>query len=402
MSRRSNTRRPMAWPQAWCCFRSSCCSGGPWPAAGSRRRCRDGSGRRIGADHRAVATGVPRLHAGCRSALARARRDGLVRPLGLRQDQLPARGGRTRARAAGPRAGQWRHLAGRRAAHLARHAPARPGLCVPGGQPVRASERARQHCLWVAAHRPGPAPGGAGAGRGGAGHRPADGAPPAGAVGRRGPPPPPAPPPPRVLWWAEPLAALDAPRKAELLPYLERLQRGLDIPVLYVSHALDEVARLAGHLVLLQAGRVLAQGRTEELLVRLDLPLAHGDAAATVIEGRVLRHDAQDHIATVAFAGGQLLLVSPAARAAGAPIRLRVQARDVSLALAAARESSILNILPATVVALAQDSPGQHMVALDVGPTRLLARVTQRSAQALALAPGQSVFAQIKGIAVID
>ncbi|MCW5238400.1 molybdenum ABC transporter ATP-binding protein [Verminephrobacter eiseniae] len=207
---------------------------------------------------------------------------------------------------------------------------------------------------------------------------------------------------PRLLLMDEPLAALDAPRKAELLPYLERLQRGLDIPVLYVSHSLDEVARLAGHLVLLQAGRVLAQGRTEELLARLDLPLAHGDAAATVIEGRVLRHDAQDHIATVAFAGGQLLLVSPAARAAGAPIRLRVQARDVSLALAAARESSILNILPATVAALAQDSPGQQMVALDVGPTRLLARVTQRSAQALALAPGRAVFAQIKGIAVID
>ena len=207
---------------------------------------------------------------------------------------------------------------------------------------------------------------------------------------------------PRLLLMDEPLAALDAQRKAEVLPYLERLHRTLAIPVLYVSHAIDEVARLAEHMVLMQDGRVLAQGRTDELIVRLDLPLAHGDAAATVIEGRVLQHDAHDHVATVAFNGGQLLLVSPTARATGEPIRLRVQARDVSLALAAPGDTSILNILPATVVALSEDSPGQLMVALDAGPTRLLARVTQRSAQALALAPGQAVFAQIKGIAIVQ
>lgn len=206
---------------------------------------------------------------------------------------------------------------------------------------------------------------------------------------------------PRLLLMDEPLAALDAQRKAELLPYLERLQRALEIPLLYVSHALDEVARLAAHMVLLRDGRVLAQGRTEDLIVRLDLPLAQGDAAAALIEGRVLAHDARDHIASVAFAGGKLLLVSPAALAVGELVRLRVQARDVSLALGAASDSSILNILPATVAALREDSPGQLMVALDAGATRLLARVTQRSAQALALAPGKAVFAQVKGIAIV-
>ena len=207
---------------------------------------------------------------------------------------------------------------------------------------------------------------------------------------------------PRLLLMDEPLAALDAQRKAEVLPYLEKLHRTLDIPVLYVSHSIDEVARLAEHLVLLQDGAVRAQGRTDELIVRLDLPLAHGDAAATVIEGTVLQHDVHDHITTVGFSGGQLQLVSPTPRTPGDRLRLRVQARDVSLARAAASETSILNSLPATVAALAEDSPGQLMVALDAGPTRLLARVTQRSAQALALAPGQSVFAQVKGIAVVN
>ena len=207
---------------------------------------------------------------------------------------------------------------------------------------------------------------------------------------------------PRLLLMDEPLAALDAQRKAEVLPYLEKLHRTLDIPVLYVSHSIDEVARLAEHMVLLQDGAVRAQGRTDELIVRLDLPLAHGDAAATVIEGTVLQHDAHDHITTVGFNGGQLQLVSPTPRAPGEPLRLRVQARDVSLARAPASDTSILNILPATVAALAEDSPGQLMVALDAGPTRFLARVTQRSAQALALVPGQAVFAQVKGIAVVN
>ena len=207
---------------------------------------------------------------------------------------------------------------------------------------------------------------------------------------------------PRLLLMDEPLAALDAQRKAEVLPYLEKLHRTLDIPVLYVSHSIDEVARLAEHLVLLQDGAVRAQGRTDELIVRLDLPLAHGDAAATVIEGTVLQHDAHDHITTVGFNGGQLQLVSPTPRTPGDRLRLRVQARDVSLARAPASDTSILNILPATVAALAEDSPGQLMVALDAGPTRLLARVTQRSAAALALAPGQAVFAQVKGIAIVN
>ena len=207
---------------------------------------------------------------------------------------------------------------------------------------------------------------------------------------------------PRLLLMDEPLSALDPGRKAEVLPYLDNLHRSLDIPVLYVSHAIDEVARLAHHMVLIDAGRVRADGRTEDLVTRLDLPLAHGDAAATVIEGTVTRHDAHDHVTTVAFQGGELLLVSPTPRTPGDTIRLRLQARDVSLALEAPASSSILNVLPATVAAVSEDSPGQWMVALDMGGARVLARITQRSAAALGIAQGKSVLAQIKGIAVVN
>ena len=207
---------------------------------------------------------------------------------------------------------------------------------------------------------------------------------------------------PRLLLMDEPLAALDSHRKAEILPYLERLHHTLDIPMLYVSHAMDEVARLAGYMVLMDHGQARAQGQTHELIARLDLPLAQGDAAATVVDAKVLQHDLRDHIATVTFSGGQLLMAISEPRAVGDHLRLRVQARDVSLALAVPADTSILNILPAVIVALREDSPGQLMVALDVGGTRFLARLTQRSAVALALAPGQAVFAQIKGIAILN
>ncbi|MDU7586859.1 MAG: molybdenum ABC transporter ATP-binding protein [Acidovorax sp.] len=160
---------------------------------------------------------------------------------------------------------------------------------------------------------------------------------------------------PRVLLMDEPLAALDAARKAEVMPYLERLQRSLDIPVLYVSHSSDEVARLASHLVLLQAGRVTAQGPTAELMARLDLPLAHGDAAAALVQGRVLAHDAHDQLLTVAIDGGQIQLASGRPRAVGESVRLRV-----------------------------------------------LARITLRSCRTLALAVGDEVFAQVKGVALVD
>ena len=205
---------------------------------------------------------------------------------------------------------------------------------------------------------------------------------------------------PRLLLLDEPLAALDTARRHELLDLLERVLDTLDLSVLLVSHALDEVLRLAPRMLLLHNGRLVAHGPTAELCTRLDLSLAHGDAAAAVLEATVLDWDATDHLARLGFAGGTLWLPMAAAQI-GRRVRLRVQARDVSLILQRPSDSSVLNLLPATVQALSDDAPGQSMVALDLGGSTLLARVTQRSVRALQLTPGRALVAQIKGVAIL-
>jgi molybdate transport system ATP-binding protein len=205
---------------------------------------------------------------------------------------------------------------------------------------------------------------------------------------------------PRLLLMDEPLASLDLARKAEILPYLERLHDELDMPVLYVSHAPDEVARLADHLVLLDAGRVTASGPTRELMTRLDLPLAHGDAAAAVLDAVVSAVEPGWHMSHAEFSGGSISLLNPSLQV-GQRVRVRIQARDVSLTLERQTGTSVQNIFAATVTALSADSPGQVMVGLDAGGSALLARITQKSADALQLQPGSRVFAQVKGVAVL-
>ncbi len=205
---------------------------------------------------------------------------------------------------------------------------------------------------------------------------------------------------PRILLMDEPLAALDAKRKTEIMPYLERLHDELDIPVLYVSHSADEVARLADHLVLLETGKVIASGASSDLLTRLDLELAHSDAASALVTATISAHDPDYHLSSATFSGGQLLLPQQSTTI-GQQVRIRVQARDVSLSLTPQRDSSILNIVAATVTELSADAAGQVMVGLDANGTRLLARITRKSCVAMALAPGKSLYAQIKGIAIL-
>jgi molybdate transport system ATP-binding protein len=205
---------------------------------------------------------------------------------------------------------------------------------------------------------------------------------------------------PQLLLMDEPLAALDAQRKADVLPYLEKLHTGLDIPVLYVSHALDEVARLADHILLLDKGQVTAQGHTADLMTRLDLSLAHGDAAAAVIVATVKRHEPEFHLSFAEFAGGEFSIPQQNFPL-GHNLRIRVQARDVSLTLQRQTGTSIQNILPCTVKALSTDGPGQVTVQLDANGSTLLARVTAKSAAALGLEIGKPVFAQIKGVAIL-
>lgn len=197
----------------------------------------------------------------------------------------------------------------------------------------------------------------------------------------------------------EPLSALDEPRRAEILPLLETIRDASHIPILLVTHSLAEASRLADHLVLLDAGRVVASGPALEMFRRTDLPLALREDAGTVIEAEVRACDAHGLLDLASGAG--LLHAHGAPREPGSRVRLRVQARDVGIALSAQRDTSLLNVLPATVEALAGLPGGQVQVSLRVGDERLLARIAHRSATALALAPGQAVWAQVKAVAIL-
>ena len=153
---------------------------------------------------------------------------------------------------------------------------------------------------------------------------------------------------PRLLLMDEPLASLDGARKQEILPYLERLHDDLDIPVLYVSHSPDEVARLADHVVLLADGRVIAQGGLHQTLSRLDLAGVLADDVGVVIDAFVAQHDDLDRLSRLEFPGGSLW-VSRCTEPVGRHMRLRIQASDVSLAISQSRgEQLSLTCLPAT------------------------------------------------------
>ena len=214
---------------------------------------------------------------------------------------------------------------------------------------------------------------------------------------------------PRLLLMDEPLAALDAARKAEILPYLERLHAALAMPIVYVTHAMDEVTRLADHLVLMDAGRVTAHGPLHTLLARSDLPLHLAEDACSVIDAVVAEHDAPYALSRLHLPGGGALWIGGVAQPVGAPVRARVLARDVSVARARPTLTSILNVLPVTLVEIHHDGSTTSLgLALGHGAPpgeapapRLLARITRRSADALALRQGDQLFAQVKGAALM-
>ena len=206
---------------------------------------------------------------------------------------------------------------------------------------------------------------------------------------------------PRLLLMDEPLAALDLKRKQEILPYLERLHDELDIPVLYVSHSPDEVARLADHLVAMEAGKVVADGPLKETLARLDLPIQLGEDAGVVIDATVVERDERWHLIRVEFAGGSLWV-----RDSGAPpgrhVRVRILARDVSLSHGPGDDTSILNALHGRIAAIANDAhPAHALVRVEFDSTPLTARLTKRSADRLGLEVGMDIWAHVKAVALI-
>lgn len=208
---------------------------------------------------------------------------------------------------------------------------------------------------------------------------------------------------PKLLLMDEPLAALDPQRKSEILPYLQRLHTELQIPIVYVSHSPDEVARLADHLVLLAAGKVLASGPISQMLTRLDLPLALGEDAGAVVCGRVSGFAADYQLLSLRFPDSELCVqVAHTPLAIDSAVRFKVQARDVSLALERPVQSSIVNVLPVTIAHFAAADNSAHvLVSLDMQGTTLLARITRYSQAQLGLQAGQQLWAQIKSVALL-
>ena len=205
---------------------------------------------------------------------------------------------------------------------------------------------------------------------------------------------------PRILLMDEPLASLDSARKAEVLPFIADLARRFTIPILYVSHAMDEVLRLADTLVLMEEGRAAADGPTEDILSRADLRhlTGHGEAGA-VIRATVSHHIAEHGITALTFPGGSLL-VGLIDLPPGASVRLRIHARDVALALDIPRRVSVRNVLEGRVVSVMPAADHMIDVMLDCGGATIWSRITALAQSTLELAPGMTAYALLKAVTV--
>jgi molybdate transport system ATP-binding protein len=203
---------------------------------------------------------------------------------------------------------------------------------------------------------------------------------------------------PRIMLFDEPLASLDVSRKAEIIAYIERLRDELHIPMVYVSHSVPEIARLADTVVVLADGRCVAVGKTEDVMRQAHLALAEdSDEVGSLIDTRVVEHDVGQHLTTLGFDGGRLI-VPLLAEAPGERVRARIRARDVSLALRRPAAISILNILSGRVTSIAGEDESTVDVELNIGTANLVARITRRSRQELGLHVGQDVYALVKAV----
>ena len=206
---------------------------------------------------------------------------------------------------------------------------------------------------------------------------------------------------PRLLLLDEPMASLDAARRQDILPWLEKMRDELHLPMLYVTHAVDEAARLGAHMVVLDNGQVKAQGPVADVFANIERPQWVGEDMGAWLQGTVVERHAQWHLCRVAFEGGQMWLRDSGV-ALGQMVRMRVLARDVSIATVAPTHSSIQNQLSAVIEAMAPDThPSQVLVRLRVGPWAVLARITQKARSDLGLHLGQTVCVQVKSVAVV-
>jgi molybdate transport system ATP-binding protein len=203
---------------------------------------------------------------------------------------------------------------------------------------------------------------------------------------------------PRILLLDEPLASLDVPRRMEILDYIERLRDEFQIPIVYVSHSVAEITRLADTLVVLSAGECVGVGDVDAVMGRLDLkPYTGRFEAGTVIEATVTAHDLDFDLTTLRFAGGELIV--PGLNAfIGERVRARIRARDVSLAVQRPTGLSIVNVLPGRVTAIREESGPVVDIQVAVGEALLNARITRRSRVQLDIRIDQELYALVKAV----
>ena len=204
---------------------------------------------------------------------------------------------------------------------------------------------------------------------------------------------------PRLLLMDEPLASLDEARKAEILPYLERLYDETKVPIIYVSHSVPEVARLASTMVVMTDGRVVATGPTADIMARLDLvPFTNLVEAGAVLEAEVLEHDEQFDLTVLGLCGGRLWVPRLNERSLGTKVRVHIRARDVMISTRRPEGLSALNVLRGVVAELGPQCGPILDLRLDCGGQAILARLTQRSVETLGLSQGTPVYAVIKTV----
>ena len=206
---------------------------------------------------------------------------------------------------------------------------------------------------------------------------------------------------PKILLMDEPLASLDNARKQEILPYLEKLRSTLKTPILYVSHSVEEVMRLADHVVLMQDGKVATQGRVEEVFSQLKSPLLVNNDTGVIWQGKIIEQENKWHLSKVSCAGSDLWIRNNG-DTLGQNVRVRILATDVSLTLTYHEDSSILNRLPVKVLEIVADKdPAMALVRLQTEQNTLIARLTYRSVEHLTLTEGKVLWAQIKSVALV-
>ena len=206
---------------------------------------------------------------------------------------------------------------------------------------------------------------------------------------------------PKILLMDEPLASLDNARKNEVMTYLETVRRDFDIPIVYVSHSLNEISRLADYLLILEKGQLVAAGDLLEVFSRLELPIQFEEDCGVVLSGQVMEIDQKFHLANIKL-DACTLWTKDNGEPVGQSVRIRILAKDVSITLDEHKDTSILNRIAAVIEEISDDKdPSMCLIKLSVGKAAIIARITRKSCSQLALVVGMRVCAQVKSVAVV-